>query len=74
METTEQLLVSKDSVDLDRLDSSTLQKAEVELVKRGQVEVPDKSTDNFASRLEVTGLFKKYGDKNVVNDLSMTFY
>ena len=57
-----------------QVSDSNLQDAEVDLMKRGILELPALDSDTRNGKLVITELSKRYGDKQVVNNLSLTIY
>lgn len=51
-----------------------LQDAELELIRKGHLEVPAQSKNEQSGRLVISNLTKRYDNKCVVNDLSLTIY
>jgi len=51
-----------------------LQDAELELIRQGHLEVPAQSKNEQSGRLVISNLTKRYDNKCVVNDLSLTIY
>ena len=58
----------------ESLTRADLQESEKQLVVEGKLELPPLSTQNSVGKMVVSDLCKQYGDKRVVDDLSLTFY
>ena len=65
-------LTSKDKIITG--EARNLQEAEKELVSKGILELPALDSDASNGKLVITELVKRYGNKNVVNNLSLTIY